>query len=292
MTETAPRPESSIASTPALLLAYQQSVALVREQVARFIEDLWRGLGAWREADIARFVSRVVPVVEAAQRQVSTLTNTYLASERSQALGTPVRPATVDYRKVTGAETRGGTAPAAVYRRAGEQVWRDLAEDKALEVAVEAGLRRAVSAAMTDIQLTKTRTAQAVLSGDSRVVGYRRVLNGERNCALCVVASTQRYRKEQLMPLHPQCDCSVSAIYGESDPGQVIDEETLIAAHDAIKRTFGLSDAGARKPDYRKLLLVYDHGEYGPTLSVAGHTHTTREALRSKLDLSTVPKLS
>lgn len=69
----------------------------------------------------------------------------------------------------------------------------------------------------------------------------------------------------------------------------MIDEETLAAAHEAIMSTFGISDAAARNPDYRKLILVRNHSELGPLLTVKSHRFTGPEALKSKLDLSGLP---
>jgi hypothetical protein len=272
----------------AVAAGYQQAMSQVREQVAAAVEAAWRALTAWRDEDIDGFVRQVVPVVLGGQQAMAALVDAYFADLRSAALGLPARPSGVRMARVTGAAARNGTAPEVVYRRAGEQVWTDLSRGKPLEEAVQHGLDRATKAAETDLQRTKTLAAREVLANDREVSGFRRVLVGEENCGLCVVASTQRYHRKELLPIHPGCDCGVAPDYG-GDSGQVIDEGILAAAHEAIRSTFGISDAAARNPDYRKLILVREHGELGPQLTVRSHRFTGPEALRSKLDLSGLP---
>jgi hypothetical protein len=51
----------------------------------------------------------------------------------------------------------------------------------------------------------------------------------------------------------------------------VIDEQQLSDTHAAIEERFGVSSDDARSAvDYRKVLLVRDHGELGPLLTVKG----------------------
>jgi hypothetical protein len=273
----------------ALALAYQQAMSEVRDRVTAAVEASWLALSSWRDEDIAAFVRAVLPVVLGGQQAMAGLVSAYLADSRSAALDVPPRPVGVRLDRVTGAAARNGTPPGVVYRRAGEQVWRDLGAGKPLDEAVRHGLDRATKAAQTDLQRTKTLAAREVIRDDGEVVGHRRVLVGPENCALCVVASTQRYHKADLLPIHPGCNCEPRPMYGRSDPGQVIDEETLAAAHEAIMSTFGVSDAAARNPDYRKLILVRDHSELGPLLTVKKHRFSGPEVVKSKLDLSGIP---
>ena len=86
---------------------------------------------------------------------------------------------------------------------------------------------------------------------------------------MCVVASTQRYHRGDLMPMHPGCDCGVQPLPPGLAASQVIDEDLLEQVHQITADRLGVSDRGGRTPDYRKLLTVREHGEYGPTLSWA-----------------------
>lgn len=274
-----------MATPDPLLRAYELRIKQVRAQVVAFVEAAWRALSSWRDGDIDLFVSQVVPVVVGGQQQIAALTTAYLAQQRATALGVPFRPFPVRPADVVGAAVRNGTQPDEVYRRAGVQVWRDLADGRTLDEAVDHGLFRATQAAETDLQLSKTHTSRAALHADAAVTGFERVLTGTENCGLCVIASTQRYFKEDLLPLHPSCDCAVRALYGDDALSQVLNRDLLEAAHDAIAERFGAVDRGGRTPDYRKLLLVQEHGELGPVLTVAKHAFTKREAASSGLDL-------
>lgn len=176
---------------------------------------------------------------------------------------------------------------------------------KPLTAAVGDGERRLQSLALTDVELAVTHTVRERLADEPEVRFYRRVLTGAESCGLCVIASTQRYRKRDLLPIHPNCDCVVAPIIGEQDPGRVInstriaegaesqdenaagvpvfDADDLIDAdllsqdvHEAIRETFGEVAFDARRIDYRKILLVERHGELGPVLTVARHKFTKR----------------
>lgn len=260
-----------------LVAGYGDRASALRQRVVRFVERAWGSLDAWRAEDIDRFVRAVVPVVTGGQQQVAALTDAYLAAVEQAMTGLPVRPVGVPTVLVSD-ETIRGVAADEVYRRAGVTVWSGLSRGDSLDVAVSAGLRRAVSMAATDMQLAKTHASRHVLSRRGNVAGYRRVLTGSKSCGLCVVASTQRYHKADLLPCHPGCDCAVAPIIGDLDPGQVLDPEGLEGVHQAIADRFGGAAADARGgsgiPNYRDVLVVHEHGEIGPVLAVRGQRFT------------------
>jgi hypothetical protein len=264
----------------ASLVAYRTATASLRDRLAAYMEVVWRGLGIYRNAQAATFAREVVPVVQAAQVQMSSLTSGYLANAQSYTLGIPAQVVAVDPREVSGAVLRNGVPPVEVYERPFHQVWRDLSQGTPVDKAVEAGMRSAVSSALTDVQLAKTHTAQKVIDRTkitAKPYWYKRVLEGPASCGLCVVASTQAYHVGTLLPIHPGCDCDVEPQW-TAIPGHVIDQDTLDAAHAAVEETFGISDWGGRNPDYRKILLVREHGELGPVLTVKDHRFTKLDA--------------
>lgn len=279
------------AAAAASVAAYQHATTQLRDKVAGFVAATWAALGAWRDEQMLEFVPQVLPVIQGGQAQMSALTTAFLAEQRRAALGGAFTPVAVRPGDVTGAAARNGVPLEEVYSRPFHTVWRDLSNGTSLDKAVEHGLQQAQTSAVTDLQRTKTLASQQVLKDAKNVVGYRRLLEGPRNCGLCIVASTQRYRQGELLPIHPGCDCGVDTIYGDEDPGLLLDEQLLQDAHAAIQERFGVSDSGARTPDYRKLILVREHGELGPVLTVAGHKFTAREAKRSGLDLTGVTHL-
>jgi hypothetical protein len=134
--------------------------------------------------------------------------------------------------------------------------------------------------AKTDLQRARTLTAQTVMAQQPRFTYYVRTLQGERDCALCLIASTQRYRKEALLPIHPGCDCGVEPVRADFDPGQVIDEAKLEAIHAAVQAALGESDRAGRAVDYSKVIIQHNHGEIGPVLGYRGQRFTGPEDIR------------
>lgn len=285
-TPTTPPEPNNGAYSAALAAAYSAAVARVRRTTFSFVERAWNLSGSWRDADADRFVRVVTPVVEAAERSISTLTTSYLNRTASEVTGHQTPTVTVPSSEVTGSALRGGVDPEVVYRRPYRQVWTDLAAGTPLEKAVEAGERRAVGLAATDMQLAKTHTAHHHAVKDERVVGYRRVPQGTYTCALCLITSTVRYRKQDMLPIHEKCDCTIEEIFGHFDPGPVLDEKLLEAVHDAIARDLGEAyvarsgrreDTAKRLFNYRDIVVVHEHGEIGPVLGVRGHKFTGPE---------------
>lgn len=270
-------PQQQQAAAAAAVYAQQQAIAGLRERLLAYLAALFRRPGAWHTADAAGFVRHAVPTVAAAQRQTAALTAAYLRQYVSL-FGGRVDLGAYQPDKVTGEATR-GVDPAEVYQRPYRSVWMALGDGKPLDEAVQAGEDRLTSIAATDVQLAKTRTAQAVLSHAERVVGYRRVPEGAQTCGLCLIAATQRYHSGELLPIHSGCDCGVEPIVGTRDPGRTIDEAGLAAVHRAIADRIGKSAADGRQVDYRKYLIVHQHGEIGPVLAVRGQAFTSEADL-------------
>jgi hypothetical protein len=282
---------------------YQAQVAQSRASVLAYLGALFARLTSWRDADAAAFAEQAAPIVTGAQQHTATLTAAYLQAAIA-AGGAGV--GRIDPTAFTDLTMRGVPATE-VYRRPFTQIWTDLSRGKPIEQAVTSAAARLTQLASTDVQLAKTHASRAVFSsaGD-RVVGYRRVLVGASSCALCLIASTQRYHRGELLPIHPACDCGVAPIFGDQDPGQgvhtgMVDAgatpasvtargvsiyapeqvgnagDLLLDIHDAVARDLGAQyvDSGARGPlDYRKVLVTHDHGELGPVLAVAGQAFT------------------
>lgn len=249
------------------IVTYQDQVANVRGRVEQFAARAWGSLTSWRTEDIERLVSAVLPVSLGAQQTIVALTDAYLTAVAAAA-GITVPAIATPAAAVTGPALR-GVAPAEVYYRSGVTVWTALSEGASLSDAVEQGGQRLQSLLATDLQLAKTRTAHSYMARDRTVQGYRRTLTGGENCAMCVIASTQRYHKRDLAAIHPGCDCGVAPIRGDVDPGQVLDPERLEQLHQDVADQLGVADRSGREPDFR-LIEVREHGEYGPTLTWRG----------------------
>lgn len=270
------------AESDALVRAYESASATVRDRVVAHAAAVWSASGGFRDAEVDRIVARIVPAVQAGQLQMAALTDAYigrmsvLAGVRWTA---GVDRSVVSYRGVPDSE---------VYRRPAVTVYTALADGENYSVAVERGARRLGSIVATDLQQARTRQSSSSI-GHSGFAGFRRVLTGNENCALCAIASTQRYHKGDLMPVHPGCDCGVEPISGDAGR-QVIDSRTLEQTHADIEARLGGTDRGARdlgigktdvkgRPlsDFTDLIVTHEHGEYGPTLSWRSQ-HFTSEA--------------
>ncbi len=246
----------------------------VRQRITNFVTATWIGLGSWRDEDIEAFVARVVPVVAGGQRQIASLTDAYLSEQIGEMFGVSTAARGIAGDEVTGAAVRNGASPADVYRRPAVETYTALKQGLPLDSAVQRGAQRIGQLVSTDMQLARTHAARAVM-GRSPATYYRRTLSGSENCALCVVASTQRYKVADLMPMHAHCDCGVAPLKGNSHP-HVLDRAQLETVHAAVERITGepADRSGRGEVDFRQVLVVRTHGEYGPTLTYKGQHFT------------------
>lgn len=246
----------------------------VRQRVTAYALASWNGLPDYRDADIERFIAKVVPIVESGQKQTWQLTTAYLdALARLAGVPVPKTSAAVptDLR---------GVALTEVYRRPAATVYSTLANGGSLTDAVRLGGERLNDLVATDLQLARVVGANARLADDKHCLGYERTLEGPDPCPLCVIASTQRYSRYDLSPIHPGCQCGVASIYKDNGPGQIINEaryDDITAKLDAD----GISDThtgtyGKGGGNFRDLtaIRVREHGEYGPTLTWADQSFT------------------
>ncbi len=256
-----------------LTAAHQTATAQIRDRSLAYTAALWDASPAYRDADIDRLIAQLVPQVQASQLATATLTNAYIGQAAklagTTALATVDRGSILDFR---------GVPTADVYRRGAVTLYAALSNGSPFALAVGYGLDRMLEIVATNLQQAKARQAQRALE-QSGFYGYRRVLTGLENCALCAIASTQRYSKPELMPMHPGCDCGIQPVREADGPGTVLDPDVLERTHALIDQKLGLSDRGARdlgidkrssagKPlsDYTDLIITNQHSELGPVL--------------------------
>lgn len=246
--------------------AYDSQVHAIRQQITAFGEAYWDSMPHYRASAVEDMIEAVTPRVTAGQLRIADLTRAYLA-QCARELGWNVVLPPIDQDEIRGAR---GVDPRVVYRRPAVDVYTALAAGKPLPQAAAEGRLRLTQLIGGDMQLAKVHASRQSMRGyPEEGQFYRRVLTGRENCALCVVASTQRYYRGDLLPIHPGCDCGVQPLPPGLAVNQVIDEDLLEQVHQITADRLGVSDRGGRTPDYRKLLTVSEHGEYGPTLSWA-----------------------
>ncbi|WP_186783738.1 hypothetical protein [Streptomyces sp. CBG33] len=257
---------------------YGRAVRAVWGRVLGPVLAGWTDLGSYRDADARTWRRKHLPTILAGERQVASLTAAYLEQTYAEIDARAPR-VELDLDDVTGRALR-GVDPEEVYNRPFITMRHALSKGADVDDAVAQGKHRLETLVKTDLQLARTHTVRDV-GEDLPAVEYTvRVLQGEYDCALCMIASTQRYTKRDLAPIHPGCDCLVKLVKADYDPGQVIDEERLERIHDLVEEAVGRSDRGGRAVDYRKIIIANDHGEIGPVLGFAGQRFSGPDDIR------------
>lgn len=222
-----------------LVEAHIEAEKRLRVGTVAAIEAVWKSLPGYDRPDADAFVSRVVPIVLAAQRQSVAVTEAFLGAYLKRP------PIGVNPENLIGAAVRNGTPPAEVYQRPFVTVWTALGSGTAYEDAVSAGLARAKEAAAMDPQLSMRATANAVQAADEGIYGYQRAADGGA-CAFCQEVDGAYVKSADAMALHNNCGCGL---------------EPLTAPHPrASKLPSGVA--------------VHEHGELGPMLIDPAHSFT------------------
>jgi hypothetical protein len=254
----------------AITEGYNQVSSSLLDDAGRLANNSFKGLGSWRDDDISRFVDTLAPAlmgVKAKSAQVSIAYGQKVAELAGKKFVAP----SVAALDLSTKALRNGANTLDVYSRPFVQMRMALAKGESFTDALNTGAMNSRQLARTEIQLSRRKASLYARKANDNVVGYLRTLTGSESCALCYTASTQRYNKGDLMPIHPGCDCGEMPIYGDTDTGQVIDQQLLDKSHEAVEDRFGFSDlSGKTDLDYRKI-MVRDHGEIGPMLTVKGH---------------------
>lgn len=241
--------------------------------------SVFANLGSWRDEDVERYQRLIGPQIDGIKLQAAQLQAAYYREVAKQQ-GQAYEPAPIRSDDLTETNLRNGAQSAEVYRRPFVSMYTELSKGALVGAAITIGAARAASIASTDVQLAARVAGLKQRQNNNNIVGYRRVLTGSENCALCAIASTQRYTRNELKPIHPGCDCTEEPIYGDFDPGQVIDPQGLDSIHQALREQLGVSDVTARDAgigkttatgapisDFTDIIVTREHGEYGPTLA-------------------------
>ncbi len=214
--------------------AHHSELLRIRQASSGLVEDAWDAYAGLGTSEARAFSASAAQITTAAQERTAIIAAAYLEANdsalgRSSQLVPALQP------------IRNGMPPELVYERSIIEARRRVADGMPVTQALEAGKARSATTVRTDVVLQNRSAIGAHAEGRPWVVGYRRVLTGQ-SCALCATASTQRYRTADLDPIHPNCDCDVAEIYGEEDPGQVINRALL----DDLQSAAGDDD----RPDY------------------------------------------
>jgi len=275
----------SDAGERAIVRAYQTQYLELRSRAATSVSALWGTYGGFDDLNIVSFAPAAAEAVQAAQAATVNLIDGYFdALAREAGFPDLANAPRLDPTRHIGASVRNGADPLDVYSRPAITGRSAMARGDSWEEAMGKAERRAVTTAETDVALANRSAAQEAMQNRG-VRFYRRTLTG-RSCVFCATASTQRYKTGELMPLHPRCDCGVAPIFGDKDPGQVLNKDLL----DEIKRgnvpnywnqkgfveetdQGFIFEIGGKRTILRTNTVT--HGELGPTLVNARHSTTT-----------------
>lgn len=250
-----------------LELAHGRFRRRIQSETERQVRQAWIAANG---VDEERFVEEAFAAVESARvttvGEVDAFLAAYLSSRGFDASPQGLDPA--QYRRPVDPDQQ--------WRRPFTQMRTRLSEGMEFPQAFQFAQTYAAGAAATDLQLASRGASRDWMVNEPRVVGYRRVLgsggmSGE-NCGLCVVASTQRYHKGDLMPIHVHCTCETVPMMGEDDPGHVLDNDSLDVAKDRVAEMDGAysdrNDLGRVRINADELPRpkVVQHGEMGPVI--------------------------
>lgn len=297
------QPDPALTAEAVALLSAQAEARsdLTRIAQAAVVAELAGFRGWYDDGQVAGLAGRLQRQTRAAQKQMANSTTAYGIRLLRLLLGRRSAPAkTVPLQRVYGGEPL-----ASVYERvAAEYRWLHATRSSVAPVEARISPRtgrelpvlddgqildRVVERARTQTESALTLTfrqqwvAQLDLTDD--VAGYRRIVHPELStggtCGLCIVASDNVYRRDDLMPIHHRCSCTVMPIVGDllgpGDPGSAINSEDL----DQFYAAAGDSTLGAnlKATKYR----VEQDGNLGPVLVYQGqHFRSPEEAAATK----------
>lgn len=257
-----------------LLTAHTKATISLAEMAVRQLAALWITVdrmkpegGAWYDGDLVR----------AAAAHAATIMQTAINESRTEAdayIEEVLKDLDIEWPDVPEIDTweyereeRSGTLLDEVAERPAEQRRYQTSIGKTDEEALAAAVDRASVLAQTDIADASRSRAQKIYRTTPVVTGYRRVIRPELSktgtCGLCAVASHQRYKLDELMPIHDRCKCQTMPITEDADPGGAINRADLNRLYEAAGSTLA--------QDLKRVRIsTGEHGELGPVLTDAG----------------------
>lgn len=239
---------------------YVDAVRDVNHRVVEYVRAAYDSDHSFltNQDQIDQLTALMVPAVEAGQLQIADLTNAHL----SNLFGVEHPPA----------------AQLSMFGRPGVDKQAELArpfwtaikaaeKGKPIEEALKAGQNRLDKMVRTDLQMAKVRQSREVLKA-AHIQRYARV-TGPKPCWLCSIASTQTYYTEDLLPIHPGCNCSVKPVplHEETLQEDFNPEQLLLNTNEQTKMMGALIEDEAGIRQFRDRVAVRQHGEIGPTLT-------------------------
>lgn len=259
----------------ALLTSYATArVDLEDRTVAAVLRLVAAMVGKWYDPKaLDDFHVNAADIVGRGQKLAADLTGSYVDHTLQQLNVVPIRQPLAPVGQVRGVE------PAVEWERPAKDFRRLRATGLSELAAQVEAEQRASNLTRMDLRLAERQAARQRMGAEG-VTGYRRIIHPELSksgsCGLCVVASDRIYSREDLLPLHGGCECTVMPITNVADPGLRITQDDLSAIYSA-------ADATTRANLQRVRVTLNEHGELGPVLSRKGENF--RDATDASHDL-------
>jgi hypothetical protein len=260
-----PLPETAVA---ALVESEGSAQDAVSDRLIEILLTLWASFEAFYAGDaVAEFAQRAAQYVLEAQRVAAGITEAHLRLQiqrMDEQLARSLPGQSIADVLETG--LRFGATPDEVYTRPVRQVrYLESVEKVPRETAVETARERLEKAALADLQLARTVSAQQVLQRFPQATGWRRIIHPELGnvCGLCIAAADRVYQVVNRMDIHPGCKCTVLPIVGGLDPGGSLNAADLKRLYAAAGSTGSRALAAVR-------VQTLEHGEMGAILTPEG----------------------
>lgn len=199
-------------------------ILAIRDRASRALYIAWaRTMTDPTEQAAANWLALAAPLLGAAQSSAAGAALAYVGTYVALASDSTPVAAT---KPVSGFLEPRGVPLAELLMRPVVEMRSGLANKQRFVEAQAAGQVSAARIGATDPMLSYRAASSEAMQQNPRVTGYRRVPDSKA-CKFCLLVSTQRYHDNDLMPLHPNCGCTIAPIVGSVDPGRVLDRELL-----------------------------------------------------------------
>ena len=219
----------------ALNAAYHAATQSVIKPTQQRIVANWENLmrHGLDQIAIQTFTDASAPAAIAMQTSVANLTSAFLANRTGDKPLVPDPSIVLGRNETPSSRQDAATQWASTYARPFVQARSLVKDGMTLDDAISKTANRIALMLSTDAQISKLRQAHESLRHYG-ATEYKRVNHPEASetgtCALCLLASTQVYYVEDLLPIHTGCQCDVDTI----QPGDI----TRVGG----RRYVGLSD--------------------------------------------------
>lgn len=255
-----------------LILEVQaRGFALATQLLIRQLIALWRDFDQYYDGDlVAARAARSASMVDAAAGPIRRQTESYLRFVYDQFDDLPF-PTAAEIDAFNDDLLDRLVNPLDEWNRPAEQFRYAVSQGQVRGEAIEVATKRVAELADLDMALAMRNTASKIFRATPKVTGYRRVLHPElaesgTSCGLCIAASTRVYSKEELLPLHEHCHCTVMPIVGDEDPGDFFNQEDIDILNELYKAANG-NDAQSLS---RTRFKIIQNAEKGPYLVEEG----------------------